>query len=248
MEIGLAIANPILQGTGSPEVTARDVLKDTVIFIRYDVVIRLSDFDWTPRFFGDIDNNSKVEASDARTALRYSVGLDKIRNERDLIFSDVDFDGVVTAVDAREILRMSIGLNELFSDVPEGKTIKIVVLIPPKEETPDAPEDGEAPDAGEAPDDGEAPDEGEGTENPDGEENGAELPSLDDVTGGVSDFITAIFDIVNGFSGGDVSDEGIGSIIQDIKDIIESSKNDIIGGGTNDGGIIIVPDPSTENA
>lgn len=248
MEIGLAIANPILQGTGSPEVTARQVLQDTVIFIQYDVVIRLSDFDWTPRFFGDIDNNSKVDANDARTALRYSVGLEKIRNDADLIFADVDFDGLVTASDAREILRMSVGLEELFSEVPEGETIKIVVITPPEEEEPEVPDEGETPDDGESPDEGEAPEEGEDPENPDDGEDDIELPSFDDVTGGVSDFITAIFDIVNGFRGGDVSNEGISNIIQNIKDIIESGKNDILGDGTNDGGIIIVPDTTTENA
>ena len=245
MQIGLAIANPILQGTGSPEVTAREVLKDTIIFIQYDVIIRLSDFDWSPRFFGDIDNNGAVEASDARKALRYSVGLEKIRNDGDLIFADVDFDGVVSAADARSVLRMAVGIDEKFSEVPEGETIKIVVITPPEEEEPEVPDEGETPDEGEVPDEGETPEKPDGSETPDGEDGGIKLPSYDDVTGGVSDFITAIFDIVNGFKGEGVSNEGIANIVQSIKDIIAAGKGELPD-ETPDGGIIIVPD-QTEN-
>ncbi len=240
MEIGLAIANPILQGTGNPEVTARDVLKDTVIFIQYDVIVRLSDFDWTPRYFGDIDNNGKLDANDARTALRYSVGLEKIRNDGDLIYADVDFDGIVSAADAREILRMTVGLEKPFSEVPEGETIKIVVITPPEEELPETPGEDKLPEIPEVPENPEDP------ENPDGEGD-IQLPSFDDVTGGVSDFITAIFDIVNGFRGEGVSNEGIANIVQSIKDIIAAGKGEIIPDETPDGGIIIVPAP-TENA
>ncbi len=245
MDIGLAIANPILQGTGNPEVTARDVLKDTVMFIQYDVHIRLSDFDWNPRFFGDIDNNGMLDAKDSRKALRYSIGLEKIRNDADLIYADVNFDGFVSAADARDILRMTVGLEEPFSEVPDGETIKIVVITPPEEELPEPPGDVEIPEIPENPenpDDSENPDD---PENPDGED-GPQLPSLDDVTGGVSDFISSIFDIVNGFKGDGVSNEGIASIVQNIKDIIAASKGELPQ-EKPDGGIVDATDP-TENA
>lgn len=233
IEIGLAIANPILQGTGKPEVTAREVLKDSMVFIRYDVEIVLSDFDWNPRNFGDIDNDGAVTAKDARAALRYSVGLEKFSSQESLIYGDVDFDGDITATDARYILRAAVELEEVFDKVPEGETIKIVVIAPPVEdETPETPDDGE--------DDSDTPDDGDSSDG-----NTSDNPMLDEVTSGVSEFIDGIFDIINGFKGdGSVSNEGINSIIQSIKDIVAAGKGDIIGG--NGGGVVIVPD-ATEN-
>lgn len=238
MKIGLAIANPILQGTGNPEVTAREVLKNTEIFIQYDVVTELSDFDWTPRLFGDMDNNGKIDSYDARSALRYSVGLEKVKNQEDLIYTDVDFDGTVTSSDARSILRMAVELDEKFSEIPDGETVKIVVITPPSEDEPETPEE---PDGGE---DTENPDSTD-PENPDGG-NDSDTPIIDAVTGGVSEFISAIFDIVNGFTGEGVTNEGIASIVQNIKDIIAAGKGELPD-ETPDGGIIIVPD-TTENA
>lgn len=78
------------------------------------------------RLLGDIDLNGKVEASDARSALRYSVGLDSpsaVQKYR----ADFDMDKNVTAADARLILRASVGLegNIYYSDgtpdTPEKK-------------------------------------------------------------------------------------------------------------------------------
>lgn len=236
IEIGLAIANPILQGTGSPEVTAREVLRDSMIYVCYDVEIVLTGFDWEPRYFGDIDNDGKVDAFDARKALRYSVGIEKIKKQEDLIYADVDFNGVVNSSDARDILRSAVGLEALFCEVPEGEEIKIVVITPPAPETPEE-DNNENPDVNN-PGDGEAGE--DGGENGDG----TGLPTLDDVTTGVSDFINGIFDIINGFKGDEVSNEGINSIIQSIKDIVAAGKGDIT---DNNGGVVIKPD-TTENA
>jgi hypothetical protein len=135
---------------------------------------------------------------------------------------------------------MSVGLDEMFSEVPEGETIKIVVITPPEEEKPEEPE---VPEEGETPENPELPVD---PENPEGDGTDIELPSFDDVTGGVSDFISAIFDIVNGFKGEGVSNDGIANIVQSIKDIIAAAKGDITE-ETPDGGIIIVPD-TTEKA
>ncbi len=216
MEIGLAIANPILSNTGKPEVEAREVLQKTEMVIRYDVKTVLSDFDWKPRYFGDIDNDGDVDAYDARSALRYSVSLEDIDDQESLIFGDVDFSGIISASDARHILRTSVELEKKFSEVPDGETIKIVIITPPddKPSVPEAPEIPENPDKPENPD---AP-EGDG-------DDGDKKPTINDVTSGVSDFINGIFEIVNAASGNGVTSEGIAGLIQDIKDII-NGKND----------------------
>ncbi len=58
---------------------------------------------------GDVDGDKKVSASDARAALRASVGLDKL-SEKQIGAADIDKDKRVTAADARYILRYSVGL------------------------------------------------------------------------------------------------------------------------------------------
>lgn len=66
------------------------------------------------RYMGDIDNDGKVTAADARTVLRASVGLEEYRPDR-FAYADIDFDGSITAADARLALRMSVGLEETVS-------------------------------------------------------------------------------------------------------------------------------------
>lgn len=62
---------------------------------------------------GDVDGNGKVEAADARLALRRSVGLeDYAEGSVPYKACDVDFSGDVTAADARLILRASVGLED----------------------------------------------------------------------------------------------------------------------------------------
>ena len=62
---------------------------------------------------GDVDGNGKIEASDARLALRTSVGLENIKEgSREFLACDVDFNGKVEAADARLILRASVGLED----------------------------------------------------------------------------------------------------------------------------------------
>lgn len=64
------------------------------------------------RPIGDADGNGSVaDASDARSALRYSVGLD-VPTAAAASAADVDKDGAVTASDARLLLRVSVGLEE----------------------------------------------------------------------------------------------------------------------------------------
>ncbi len=61
---------------------------------------------------GDINLNGKIEAGDARTVLRASVGLEKL-TMTETTLADTDDDGKITASDARMILRMSVGLEEI---------------------------------------------------------------------------------------------------------------------------------------
>ncbi len=64
---------------------------------------------------GDTDENGVVEASDARTALRASVGLEMLDTQKFYI-ADIDKDGKITASDARIILRTSVGLEAVISE------------------------------------------------------------------------------------------------------------------------------------
>lgn len=55
---------------------------------------------------GDVNDDGKVSATDARLALRASAGLDKLTDEQ-LISADANGDGKIMATDARAILRVS---------------------------------------------------------------------------------------------------------------------------------------------
>ncbi|MBE6812575.1 MAG: hypothetical protein E7523_06805 [Ruminococcaceae bacterium] len=61
---------------------------------------------------GDADRNNLITADDARSALRYSVGLDN-PSQLKLILADYDGNGEVTAADARLLLRAAVGLEDI---------------------------------------------------------------------------------------------------------------------------------------
>lgn len=64
-------------------------------------------------WMGDADGNGILQANDARTALRFAVGLEKDGAARGLAsLCDADCDGAVKAADARLVLRMSVELEE----------------------------------------------------------------------------------------------------------------------------------------
>ena len=63
---------------------------------------------------GDIDDNGKLSAADARLALRASVGLEKYAaGSRTFTAADADGDGKISAADARLILRAAVKLEDL---------------------------------------------------------------------------------------------------------------------------------------
>jgi peptidoglycan hydrolase-like amidase len=59
---------------------------------------------------GDLDADSSITVSDARTALRMAIGLER-RSDGYILIADVNTDGRVTTGDARAILRVAIGLE-----------------------------------------------------------------------------------------------------------------------------------------
>ena len=61
---------------------------------------------------GDVDNDGKITAVDARIVLRYSAGLDKM-SEGQLVAADVNKDGKANAIDARKILRCAANLEKI---------------------------------------------------------------------------------------------------------------------------------------
>ena len=69
------------------------------------------------RLIGDVDGDGKVTPTDARLALRASVGLkekeDVTEGSAGYLAADVDHNGEVTSGDARLILRASVGLETL---------------------------------------------------------------------------------------------------------------------------------------
>ncbi len=67
---------------------------------------------------GDIDRDGEISASDARIALRISVGLDT-PDEEQQVLADYDEDGTISASDARAILRVSVGLTDAEPPVKE---------------------------------------------------------------------------------------------------------------------------------
>ncbi len=87
---------------------------------------------------GDLDNDGNITASDARTALRLAVGLDK--STEDLVrIGDVDGNGAVNAADARLILRAGVKLEDFGGKTVEANPDKNAALwsklacTPPKD-------------------------------------------------------------------------------------------------------------------
>lgn len=64
---------------------------------------------------GDVNQDGKITASDARLALRASAGLETLASEKKSI-ADMDSNGKITASDARKILRIAAGLDQAESN------------------------------------------------------------------------------------------------------------------------------------
>ena len=64
---------------------------------------------------GDVNQDGKITASDARLTLRAAAGLETLSAEKKSI-ADIDTNGKITASDARKILRIAAGLDEAESN------------------------------------------------------------------------------------------------------------------------------------
>ena len=70
----------------------------------------------TTYLMGDVDLNGKVEAADARLALRVAAQLETL-DDVQLVLADVNADNKIIAADARAILRVSATLDPAFGTV-----------------------------------------------------------------------------------------------------------------------------------
>ncbi len=95
-----------------------------LVFSPLTVCARTPEYDASWAMMGDVNNDQKVNAIDARAVLRYSAKLDTA--ELDPYRADADGSGSINAVDARIILRVSAGLSNLTCGF-DGKRIPCVV-------------------------------------------------------------------------------------------------------------------------
>ncbi len=63
--------------------------------------------------YGDLDNDQKIDSSDALIILMSSTGLKELSNEQRKV-ADVDADGKINSSDALSILMRSVGLIDIF--------------------------------------------------------------------------------------------------------------------------------------
>lgn len=82
----------------------------TVTYGEYSAEFEYTVADRPQRILGDVNGDGKVQAADARLALRASAMLENL-DEASFYAADVDFDDKVNASDARLILRVSAGLE-----------------------------------------------------------------------------------------------------------------------------------------
>ena len=81
---------------------------------------------------GDVDGNGTVEPSDARLALRASVGLEELEGTVSFVRADYDQNGTISAGDARMILRTAVGLEKeafLYDDDPSYEITNVISRI-----------------------------------------------------------------------------------------------------------------------
>ncbi len=76
----------------------------------YESEVTYRDFNWTPRQFGDLNNDGRISTADARYALQLAIGLEKLQ-EDSILFGDLNGDGKITSSDARSLLRVATRLD-----------------------------------------------------------------------------------------------------------------------------------------
>jgi|GEM_PF-1057518 len=102
----------VWQNANYPQYLLKSVLGD-----RISAYSDPSDSEINDYMYGDLDVNGKINAADARLALRYAVELEGEPSNIMLLIGDVNNTGVIDAADARLILRYAVGLENGFSPV-----------------------------------------------------------------------------------------------------------------------------------
>lgn len=92
-----------------------EAMSSSDMYAKYNVKYQMYKFDWTPRYFGDVNEDNKVTADDARAILRASVKLTQFENASDRHFADMDFNGKISAADARLALRVAVNLEKKYT-------------------------------------------------------------------------------------------------------------------------------------
>ena len=207
-ELGVEFANKIISVSGGTPVDAKELLREQNINVSYVINTEMSKFDWSPRYYGDLDNDGDVDAYDARAALRHAVGLQPIDNNQGLLYSDINFDGVVNSADARLILRTAVKLEPLFNYPPDGKEVTIVDTEDKKEEAAKPADSVPSPDS-------------DAADNSSNQGAAAPAPDNNSATVNPSDIVDTLGDIIDGIYGGIVSgEEGIDEIIKEFQDTV----------------------------
>jgi hypothetical protein len=200
MSIAIAgIANPILSGLGKEQMQEKDALNLIVIYVTYTAYTHIYDVNWTRRYYGDVNNDLKVDPYDARAILRHSTGTELITSPLSLTYADMDFDRKITPADARLALRTSVGLEQLMLTPPSGGQTGFVI--------PELPDEPVAPDNPLDPVVSGDPDPAEENTTPD------PVSEIAGFTGSIMDFINTLKDSE------DLSVEAIRSIIEEFRKI-----------------------------
>ncbi len=106
-----------------PEITsAFDFEEEGLIYVIEETY---SGFNWDPRKMGDVNNDNRVTAADARLVLRAAAKIDKL-DEADSDYADIDRNGEITPADARRILRAA-SMVETLPDTSDVMTIDTTV-------------------------------------------------------------------------------------------------------------------------
>lgn len=88
-------------------------IKETETESGTSVIIYPTDATAVSRKTGDVNDDGKITAADARLVLRASAGLELL-TVSDFNAADVNGDGVITAKDARSVLRYAAGVSSSF--------------------------------------------------------------------------------------------------------------------------------------
>ena len=193
------IANPILGGLGKDEKNARQLFDLLTIYVTYTSYVYMSDFNWTKRYFGDVNSDQKVDPYDARAILRHAVELELITNQLSLLYADMDFDGEITPEDARLALRTAVGKEDLMLTPPDDK--QSGWIVPETVDEPLSPDDPLDPVVS-------------------GDPDPQEENTKQDVASELSGFTGSIMDFINSIKDNElVSAEAIRSIVEEFRRI-----------------------------